>query len=397
MEKAWNHYEDLIELCLRAIKQGGASVEDCLARYPDQRSELEPLLRTAVQLDKARSLQASAQFKAGALRKLRAATEANSRSRKSWWSFLTLRNFQAPFKLQKRAAYLLVGLFLVIFISVGVGTVVASNHSLPGDFLYPVKRTQENLQLKLAFNVFEQADLHLEFAERRIVEAGALVNQDRTRLLSQTLADYDRHMQTELAFISGGSKLTPVQQSDLAAKLLHEVNRYQANLTAMIPNTPSSVKNSLEAALVTSRKTYNQAVEVINNQNGVNSPTPFFVLTPTSTPVPPTKPAVATRIPTRSLPSSTATPSRPPSIRNNQSTPTAAPPTTTPPASIRPSTTLPTSKETPTVTSRTPSTNSASTPTATRPSTDSNLKPTATSSKIPEPGSIAGTSAVSTY
>ncbi|MBI9047630.1 MAG: hypothetical protein JEZ06_24305 [Anaerolineaceae bacterium] len=57
----------------------------------------------------------------------------------------------------------------------GVGTVYASQSSLPGETLYPVKTWSEDLRLNLNTDIPKELDLNLDFAERRVDEIIALV------------------------------------------------------------------------------------------------------------------------------------------------------------------------------------------------------------------------------
>jgi hypothetical protein len=385
MENAQKRIEELFNLCLVAMQRDRRSIEDCLASYPAEREELEPLLNTVVRLEAAQALQAPPRFKAESCQRLKALASTKPQARKSLGiltrlAFLSNRRDDPAFPRQKpHFAYLLAGLLLVIIITVGLGTVAVSAQALPGDVFYPVKIVQEELQLSLTVNVADQADLHLQYANRRMSEASALIEQRRTSSLDQTLVDYSRHMQIELDFLSPGSSLTPDQQSDLAEKLLNEKTLSETSLSALIPNTPSSSQSNLETALATSRKAYSQAVDVLSTQDSNLQPTPSLPPAPSATSRPAyqkptaTQSPTATSLPTRTRPTLTPTASQKPSISNGTTAPTSLPP------SIRPSATLPPTKVIPSATgSRTPSTNSSGAATATRPPAPNAVKPTAT-------------------
>ncbi len=55
--------EAILDECLDAIRQRRATIAECLARYPDQAAELEPLLKAALSLDEAPDVQPSPEFK----------------------------------------------------------------------------------------------------------------------------------------------------------------------------------------------------------------------------------------------------------------------------------------------------------------------------------------------
>jgi len=63
--------------------------------------------------------------------------------------------------------------YLILFLAgLGImgGTALASWDTLPGDFLYPVKRTVENAQFVLILKVEHKADLESKLAEKRLAE-----------------------------------------------------------------------------------------------------------------------------------------------------------------------------------------------------------------------------------
>ncbi len=79
----------------------------------------------------------------------------------------------------------------------GGGAVYAAQDALPGDALYPVKEMVENAQLLVADPV-EDVQLHVQFAERRLAEAQALMAQGRTDLALEAMAQAEAHWQAAL-------------------------------------------------------------------------------------------------------------------------------------------------------------------------------------------------------
>ncbi len=77
--------QEALDLCLEDIHSGGATVEECLAAYPQYARELAPLLRTATRLESADGVRPTRAFKSR-LRKQLAGESASSRH-----GFLSLR------------------------------------------------------------------------------------------------------------------------------------------------------------------------------------------------------------------------------------------------------------------------------------------------------------------
>jgi len=66
-----------------------------------------------------------------------------------------------------------------LFSGGGVATVYASQSSLPGDWLYPVKVWSEEMRSDLAVSPEAEIELQLQFAERRVEELNELVSEER--------------------------------------------------------------------------------------------------------------------------------------------------------------------------------------------------------------------------
>ena len=177
-------FDDILDACLDRITQKGDSIEQCLESYPEQAGELEPLLRAALSVDVS-SIEPRTEFqrmaKARLLSAVAAKKEKEGRRRLPLWSWQ-----------QRWAVALAVVLALVMM---GGGTVAASTNSLPGDVLYPVKTTTERVQAFFTFGKEAKANLHMRFAERRIVEIEALAERERSipeSVLSVMNAETDR-------------------------------------------------------------------------------------------------------------------------------------------------------------------------------------------------------------
>ena len=120
----------------------------------------------------------------------------------------------------KSPAALAVRLVLIIAIAAGLlgaggaAAVYAARDSLPGDSLYPVKIWGEDLQLAFARSPESVLDLNLAFAERRITEISAIMDEDEG-LAAQAMLRLQHHTQNAIqtsAEISGGQAETAMQR-----------------------------------------------------------------------------------------------------------------------------------------------------------------------------------------
>jgi hypothetical protein len=161
---------DALEICLREIERG-ASIEAALLRYPDLADELRPILEasvdaaniaaplpseTVIQRNRAKVLQRAAQMR-----------QAKAKSSQRTW-FVSLRR-------------LVVTLAVLIILSVsGTGLVRASSATVPGDNLYPVKRTWEDVLVAFTFNVQQRDALEVEHENERLQELQELFAAGRS-------------------------------------------------------------------------------------------------------------------------------------------------------------------------------------------------------------------------
>ena len=165
-----NNLYEALEICLQELEQG-ADIETTLSRYPDLADELRPILEASmgarkmaipapsaavVQRNRARVLQHAAQ-----LREARA-----SPSRRIWFASL------------RRLAVTL-AVVAVLFAS-GTGLVRAASTTLPGDNLYPVKRTWEDVLLAFTLNVQQRDALEVEHENERLHELQELFAEGRS-------------------------------------------------------------------------------------------------------------------------------------------------------------------------------------------------------------------------
>jgi hypothetical protein len=160
-------FYEALEVCLQALETG-ADIESVLGRYPQMADELRPILEASLQ---AQSL-AVPSVPEDAMRRSRARVLGHvagmrapaRRSRRSIFSFPRL------------AASLALAL---IFILSGTGLVRASNGALPGDNLYPVKRTWEDMRLLMVVNPQGREELEDKFEQERLHEVDELLVEGR--------------------------------------------------------------------------------------------------------------------------------------------------------------------------------------------------------------------------
>jgi hypothetical protein len=167
-----NRLFETLEICLREIERG-ADLDTLLFRYPGLADELRPILESSVKAtgmaapapseevirrNRARLLQRAA--------KMREGKAAPPPSRRLW-------------SVPLRRALVTLAVVVMLFVS-GTGLVRASSSSLPGDNLYPVKRTWERVSLWLTFNEAIREELEFEHENERLEELNELLALGRS-------------------------------------------------------------------------------------------------------------------------------------------------------------------------------------------------------------------------
>jgi hypothetical protein len=170
-----NDFYDILEACLQGL-DNGAELESLLARYPEHAAALRPSLEASIQ---ARRMAVSAPpeevLRRGRAKFLQHAAELRERkSAPIIWPRRVIPIFQ-------RLAITL-GL-TAVFLASGTGLVSASSSALPGENLYPVKRSWEDVRLFFTFREDQRISLESEFENERLQEVSDLITEGRDELI----------------------------------------------------------------------------------------------------------------------------------------------------------------------------------------------------------------------
>lgn len=165
---------DALEMCIQALETG-ADLESVLKRYPEFEEELRPMLETAGQ---ARMLAASDVpadvVRRGRSRVLQHAAEVREAA-------VVKPRISHRFSFARLATSL--ALTMVLLLS-GTGLVNASSGALPGDNLYQVKRTWEDVRLVFTFTPQHREELESEYEQERLDEIDELLMVGRQETIT---------------------------------------------------------------------------------------------------------------------------------------------------------------------------------------------------------------------
>ena len=138
---------------------------------------------------------------------------------------------------------------LVVFFGGAGVTAYASQAALPGDALYPVKTGLELTQVSLSRDAARQAQLYMNFAERRLDEIASLVAQGRFDDVDQAALDFESNVQRAINTLNTVAAGDPVQAQALATQISNALMRYTNILKGMLTTVPDPVKPALEKAI----------------------------------------------------------------------------------------------------------------------------------------------------
>ena len=204
---------DAFAACLDDIEHKGASLEQCLGRYPDLRVDLEPVLRTILNVRAVPPWQVSPEFKATARQRIvrRIRNQEQAPSLRSRLAGLNPLSWPGQF-INAPVAVRLVSVFMALFLLVGAGSAIASSDTQPDSPLHQIKLATESLELKLSPAGEGRSELLEEILDRRASELLTMSWQDKADGAQRSLVNY------QAALHVGHTLLDPYNPADSSAR-----------------------------------------------------------------------------------------------------------------------------------------------------------------------------------
>ncbi len=312
--------ESILQVCVTGMLENNLSLEHCLAQYPGQRAELEPLLKLASRLQAARSLRASSDFRmsaparmrsliaaragdmnAGAVHPRRAAHSGGGHAadaRRAANSFTAILqrlwpDWALPTHRQLAIGRAAAALFILLLLTFSMASVQASVQALPGDRLYTLKTSMEAIRLNLSWHDFQDAELHMEYAGTRIQEADRLRQHNRASRAVEPLQQYNIEINTLSSYYETSTPLTMDEQTVLAGRILAMLDSQEHQLMNWLPDAPSELQQALRDSLSMIQAAHQAVLKYLqtvpNHPIRLTLTPPVIPTPPASTPVPPTK------------------------------------------------------------------------------------------------------------
>ena len=277
-----DNLETILDTCISRIKGGETDVQGCLAQYPEYADQLRPLLDAAIYLMDAPEAQPSSEAVAQGQERLllaleRKRTEAAERGSVLGRLFGSVARVlrlspdrdgiseppgpgpKPTTSLWPRLAAAL-AVMLVIVLG-GGGVVIASDGALPGDLLYPVKRTTESVRLALTFSDTAKAELHLDFAERRVEELTEAALKGEPELVAAWPEKIASHLESARLAVEGKGPSGAL--TDLSARIEQSAISQLAVLEVVLETVPEESRAVVEGAFSKAGDGYGAAIDTL--------------------------------------------------------------------------------------------------------------------------------------
>lgn len=226
-----------------------------------------------IQLDNLKKIQPSETWKSRAKRDILAKISENSPEKQSLWAeFLYFTRFSTGFfqDFVMRPAGTMV---LVVMLVLGGGILkVKADSSLPGDFLYSLKRGGEKMQVALIFNEEKRVEARLKIIDERIEEINSAISgkeKDQEEKIKRALANFHKDftsVKENLNSAAGDSE----KGIKIARDVEDKTNEFQFILNKAQSGTEEGVKSGIKEALDDVQETNFKALEVLANKDGNN-------------------------------------------------------------------------------------------------------------------------------
>lgn len=312
-------FDEALQYCLDLIRGGRETIDSVVALYPEYADELRSQLEIAAWLTSASSaLDPRPGFVSASRRRLVSRIQQENRVPTpvplTWGE--RLQQFLSTQKIAPVAFVFI--LMLALFVSGAV--VSASQKALPGDDLYSVKITLEQIALAASIDEKNDAELQIQMVENRFTEMRTLIVTQNFDEVPETIQESTKQISKAVESIKTVNEQDSFLATELAGQLSGILEEQKSILEILVRSTPSNVSANFYKVWAASdiAKLNFRVADITSIVPPPPQPPPSLVPTvaPTSTPKP--RPTLAPTQP----PAPTATRTRKP--------PTAVPPTNTP-------------------------------------------------------------------
>ena len=160
--------EEILEICLEKIKIDECTIEDCLADFPQYQGELREILPLAISVSALQQIKPSKECAWQAANRL---TDQLPDAPVTFWDRIRLMLMNGTILKNRSIKMPHIILSMIIALSLLLGGTFAVEASGPGDLLYELDRSVEQIRLRLTGNPEKALALRMQNASERLEEA----------------------------------------------------------------------------------------------------------------------------------------------------------------------------------------------------------------------------------
>jgi hypothetical protein len=234
--------------CIDALQNGESSVADLLEKYPDYADDLAPYLNVVEGIWQTPKVTPRSQFVQSAASRLiqKIAERQDEPVRIHPYPLRSAPTSRVRYS--RTSIWISLGLAFLATVSIGSGTVFASNEAIPGDILYPVKLEVETVRLNVA-SPAQIVDLEIEYSTRRVREADLLANANRFEAIPKTIDAYNVYVNDAENRLDQGTGLKAAYVQDLNHKMDNSVRHNLAVLSNILKKVPKPAGDAVFHAI----------------------------------------------------------------------------------------------------------------------------------------------------
>ena len=179
------NFDEALQSCINAIRDGQETIDSAVTHYPEFREELLSELRIVIWLlDHREGLEPRPGFVAASRKRLVQRIQTEKPQSELTWR----ERFAQALDVQRIAPVAFVAVLLLALVVTGT-IVSASQKALPGDSLYAIKRTLEQMAIVATLDQGNEAALQIQLVENRLSEVKALLVERRYQDVAQVVED----------------------------------------------------------------------------------------------------------------------------------------------------------------------------------------------------------------
>ena len=244
-----------------AMVARGASIDDCVALYPDLADELRPLLEAAVAYRHAQADDLTLTARGRLRNRVMAEWDRGPEPVQSRWPWLRLL---APPRIgAPRWAAVALSITLLTLFS-GTGTVLASSNAVPGESLYRVKELRESATLWLTLSPETKVAVYTELVRERTEEIRRLTFDGEAHRTTTAATRLEQHVQAIDAIVRD-----ELASADAVAEVVAAEREASVAIQRAIEKSPAVARPGLEevlAHLQQARSRVDNALESLKGQ-----------------------------------------------------------------------------------------------------------------------------------